>query len=573
MTTVMERKLGDLLVRDAVITDADLQQALKRQTDGGGSLGRILMDMGVVNEWEIAATLGKQLNVPFITLSQYDIDRDVLISIPRQVVEKYRIVPVDRTGDTLTVALPDPSNIYILDELRLLTKCQIVPVISFESDIEDAIARYYKEEEKESGNLEMMLSEIAESDLEIIQANAEDDKDLNVQVNDAPVIKIVNAIIQEAIQQRASDIHVEPYEKQLRLRYRIDGVLQERPSPPKSIQNAIIARIKILSDMDIAEKRLPQDGRFKIRVGNRNIDFRVNSLPTIHGEKVVIRLLDQGSLMLDLTKLGFEQLELDRFNEQIHKPWGMVLVTGPTGSGKSTTLYSALSTINDPTLNISTIEDPVEYNLKGVNQVGVREDIGLTFAEALRAFLRQDPDIIMVGEIRDTETAQVAIKAALTGHLVLSTLHTNDAASSITRITDMGVEPFLVTASLNMIVAQRLIRKICKSCIDHYVPIEELRRAIGIMDPDARFFHGLGCEHCNNTGFRGRVALYEILVLSDHIREMVVSGATALVIKRQAIVEGMQTLRTSGVNKVKDGLCTVEEVLGATMADKMEFNE
>jgi type IV pilus assembly protein PilB len=422
--------------------------------------------MGVATKWEIAAALGKQLNVPFITLSQYEIERDVLESIPRDIVMKYKIVPVDRTGDTLTVALPDPSNIFILDELRLLTKSQIVPVISFETDIEKAIGRYFKAPEEKGIKLEDMMTEMKESDMEILQQEGLDDEemDLSIQINDAPVIRLVNAIISEAIRMRASDIHIEPYEKELRLRYRLDGVLTSQASPSKAWQNAIISRLKILSEMDIAEKRLPQDGRFRVRMDGKDVDFRVNTIPVPHGEKVVIRILDQGNLMLDLSRLGLTQEEIEKFNREIHKPWGMCLVTGPTGSGKSTTLYSALSTINDPTINISTAEDPVEYQLPGINQVAVNEKIGLSFATALRAFLRQDPDVIMVGEIRDLETAEIAIKAALTGHLVFSTLHTNDASSSVSRMVNMGVEPFLVAASLNMIVAQRLVRRICASC-------------------------------------------------------------------------------------------------------------
>jgi type IV pilus assembly protein PilB len=569
MAVSMEEKLGSLLVKDGIVTAADLKKALEKQKTSSQSLGRILMDMGVTSEWEIAATLGKQLNVPFITLSQYDIDKEVLKSIPKEIVLKYNIVPVDRTGDTLTVALPDPNNIFILDELRLLTKCQIVPVISFENDIKEAISRYFTQDDG-AGKLEEMLSQMSDKEMEIIQDSKDDeDADLNVQVNDAPVIKLVNAIISEAIKDRASDIHVEPYEKQLRLRYRVDGVLTERSSPPKRFQNAIISRIKILSEMDIAERRLPQDGRFRVRLDGKDIDFRVSSIPTAHGEKIVIRILDQSNLMLDLMRLGFSDDELRKFTIEISKPWGMVVVTGPTGSGKSTTLYSALSTINDPTKNILTIEDPVEYQLPGINQVAAREDIGLTFAEGLRAFLRQDPDIIMVGEIRDKETAEVAVKAALTGHLVLSTLHTNDAPSSISRLVNMGVEPFLITASLNLIVAQRLVRRICKNCREEYVPTEDLRKLVGMEGPNIRFYRGEGCDSCSGRGYRGRVALYELMVMSEKIRDLVIEGATAGRIKRIAIEEGMTTLRMSGIQKILAGMTTIEEVLGTTVADEV----
>jgi type IV pilus assembly protein PilB len=572
MATNMERKLGELLVKDNIITREELEEALGKRTESNESLGHILMEMGVASEWEIAAALGKQLNVPFITLSQYEIERDVLESIPRDIVMKYKIVPVDRTGDTLTVALPDPSNIFILDELRLLTKSQIVPVISFETDIEKAIGRYFKAPDEKVIKLEDMMSEMKESDMEILQQEGGEDEemDLSIQINDAPVIRLVNAIIAEAIRMRASDIHIEPYEKELRLRYRLDGVLMAQSSPSKAWQNAIISRLKILSEMDIAEKRLPQDGRFRVRMEGKDVDFRVNTIPVPHGEKVVIRILDQGNLMLDLSRLGLTQEEIDKFNREIHKPWGMCLVTGPTGSGKSTTLYSALSTINDPTINISTAEDPVEYQLPGINQVAVNEKIGLSFATALRAFLRQDPDVIMVGEIRDLETAEIAIKAALTGHLVFSTLHTNDASSSISRMVNMGVEPFLVAASLNMIVAQRLVRRICASCKESYEPTPEQRKAIGIEDPKVVFSRGTGCDICGERGYKGRVALYEILVNSDRLRDSIIANVPPTHLKREAIQQGMTTLRMSGVRKIKDGVTTVEEVLSATVSDSDE---
>ncbi|HNY26647.1 MAG TPA: type IV-A pilus assembly ATPase PilB [Candidatus Sumerlaeota bacterium] len=568
----MERKLGELLVKDNIITREELEEALGKRTESNESLGHILMEMGVASEWEIAAALGKQLNVPFITLSQYEIERDVLESIPRDIVMKYKIVPVDRTGDTLTVALPDPSNIFILDELRLLTKSQIVPVISFETDIEKAIGRYFKAPEEKGMKLEDMMTEMKESDMEILQQEGGEDEemDLNIQINDAPVIRLVNAIIAEAIRMKASDIHIEPYEKELRLRYRLDGVLMAQSSPSKSWQNAIISRLKILSEMDIAEKRLPQDGRFRVRMDGKDVDFRVNTVPVPHGEKVVIRILDQGNLMLDLTRLGLTLEEIDKFNREINKPWGMCLVTGPTGSGKSTTLYSALSTINTPTINICTAEDPVEYQLPGINQVAVNEKIGLTFATALRAFLRQDPDVIMVGEIRDLETAEISIKAALTGHLVFSTLHTNDASSSISRMVNMGVEPFLVAASLNMIVAQRLVRRVCASCKETYEPTPEQRKAIGIEDPKVVFSRGAGCDICGDRGYKGRVALYEILVNSDRLRDSIIANVPPTHLKREAILQGMTTLRMSGVRKIKDGVTTVEEVLSATVSDSDE---
>ncbi len=581
MPTAMERQLGEMLVKDKVISQADLELALRRQEEAKASLGRVLIEMGLTSEWEMAAALGKQLNVPFITLSHYEIDQQVLESIPEDLVKKYKIVPVDKTGDTLTIALADPSNIYLLDELRILTRCQIIPVISFESDIEEAIARYYGV--ADSTRLDEMLKEITDTDIQAAHAQEssesismvggeEEQQSQNideVEVNDAPVIQLVNLIITEAIKAGASDIHIEPYEKVLRLRYRIDGVLQEMTPPPKQFQNAILSRIKILSELDIAEKRLPQDGRFRVKFNNRAIDFRVASCPTIYGEKIVIRILDQSNLMLNLTDLGFDPENLERLETQLRKPWGMILVTGPTGSGKSTTLYSALSTINDARKNIQTIEDPVEYNLMGINQVHARPDIGLTFAAALKSFLRQDPDIIMVGEIRDLETAEIAIKAALTGHLVLSTLHTNDAPSSVQRLVNMGIEPFLVTASLNLVEAQRLGRRICKNCRTEFIPSEDMLVALGVDQTGSVFYRGEGCDRCRQTGYKGRVGFYEIMVISDNMRDKIIQGMPTNQLKKLAIQEGMETLRMAGIKKVLQGITTVEEVLSNTVADEV----
>jgi len=572
MASAMERRLAEMLVRDNIITQDELEHALELQEKQGGSLGSILIDNKYANEWEIAAAIGKQLNVPFITLSHYEIDPSILKSIPEDLVRKYQIVPIDKTGDTLTVALSDPSNIYLLDELRLLTNCKIVPVISFESDIKEAIERYYP---KSESALDEMLKEISDEETAVLEAlesgmaePAETEVDEGeVEATDAPVIQLVNLIVHEAIRMRASDIHIEPYEKELRLRYRIDGVLHEMKAPPKKFQNAIVSRIKIMSDLDIAERRLPQDGRFKITVQGRSIDFRVSTCPTVFGEKVVIRILDRGNLMLNLTDLGMDPEVLAGFEAQIRAPWGMILVTGPTGSGKSTTLYSALNTINDPRKNIMTIEDPVEYQLRGINQVQVHPEIGLTFAEGLRSFLRQDPDIIMVGEIRDKETAEIAVKAALTGHLVLSTLHTNDAPSTINRLTNMGVEAFLVTASVNLIVAQRLVRRICENCKQFYDPPAELLRSLQIPE-DTKFARGAGCDRCLNSGYKGRVALYELLHLSDAMRDKIIEGISTTQLKRMAIQEGMITLRRAGLQKVAQGVTTIDEVLSVTAPDE-----
>lgn len=577
MATAMEKKLWDLLIQDKIVSPQDLETALQKQKETGQSLVRTLIDMGAVSEWEMAATLGKQLNVPFITLSHYEIEPDILKSIPIEIVQKYRIIPVDRTDNVLTVALSDPTNIYLLDELKLLTKCQIVPVISFESDINEAIARYYAPQSGTS--FEESLKDITDEDVNVMNQQddltmdevADDNTDIGLQADDAPVVQLVNQMVAEAIKMRASDIHVEPYEKILRLRYRVDGVLHEMAPPPKKFQNAIISRIKILSDLDIAEKRLPQDGRFRVRLHDKVIDFRVSSCPIQNGEKIVIRILDQSNLQVQLTELGFDQEDLTKFEVEINKPWGMAIITGPTGSGKSTTLYSALSTINDPAYNIVTIEDPVEYQLKGINQVNAQSEIGLTFAAGLRSFLRQDPDIIMVGEIRDLETCEIAIKAALTGHLVLSTLHTNDAPSSINRMTNMGVEPFLITASLNMIVAQRLVRKICKDCREEYAPSEQMLEALQVTIKGGEIFcRGAGCPTCNRSGYKGRLALYEVLVMNDNLRNAVVANMPPNELKKLAIREGLKTLRMSGVRKVLDGRTTIEEVLGNTIADDFD---
>jgi len=579
VVTAMERRLGEMLVKDSIITKDELETALKKQEAENISLGRIIVDMGLASEWEMAAAIGKQLNVPFITLSHYDIDREVIESIPEEIVRRYKIVPVDKTGDTLTVALSDPSNIYLQDELRILTKCKIIPVISFESDIMEAINQYYTSGDNGGSKFDEMLKDITDQDLEFqpedenleiqdASATPAEDEDLAVDVDDAPVIQLVNLIISEAIKLGASDIHVEPYEKILRLRYRIDGVLQEMTPPPKKFQNAIISRIKILSELDIAEKRLPQDGRFKVRIQNRNIDFRVSTCPMTNGEKVVIRILDQSNLNLNLEQLGFEAHILKKFNEAIHKPWGMILITGPTGSGKSTTLYSALSTINDIRKNISTIEDPVEYQLVGINQVHARNEIGLTFAEGLKSFLRQDPDIIMIGEVRDLETGSIAIRAALTGHLVLSTLHTNSAPATINRLTDMGVEPFLVTAALIQVIAQRLCRRICNNCKTEYTPTLEILESVGMPPKDGmKLMKGAGCQICRGTGHKGRLALYELMEMTDVMREAIMDGATATEIKRKAVELGMETLRMAGIKKILAGMTTIEEVIANTIAD------
>jgi type IV pilus assembly protein PilB len=586
MATAMERKLGEMLVKDKVITPKDLEAAIKQQEATRRSLGHVLIDMGLTTEWEMAAALGKQLNVPFITLSHYEIDEAVLHSLPREIVRKYKIVPVDKTGDTLTIALSDPSNIYLLDELKLLTKNDIIPVISFESDITEAIARYYPgigeaagpaidEALKEIEGLDMKAAVKSALEADALTVESGEDAapadDGDTDLNDAPVIQLVNTIVTEALKMGASDIHIEPYEKKIRLRYRIDGKLAEMNSPPKKFQNAIVSRIKILSELDIAEKRMPQDGRFRVKIQGRPIDFRVSTCPVIYGEKVVMRILDQGNLMLNLEDLGFEPHIKEKFESSILRPYGMCLITGPTGSGKSTTLYSALARINDPTKNISTIEDPVEYNLPGVNQVNAKPEVGLTFPAALKSFLRQDPDIIMVGEIRDIETGSIAIKAALTGHLVLSTLHTNDCPSTIQRMINMGIDDFLITAALNMVQAQRLARRICKSCRTEYKADRQELLTLGVpeskIQPDQMLYKGRGCEACRNTGYKGRVGLYEVMVMDDRIRDAVMSKMPTNQLKRVAIEQGMESMRAAAIKKVLQGATTIEQAVELTFED------
>jgi type IV pilus assembly protein PilB len=574
MATPMERRLGEMLVADNVISADDLETALTTQEERKMSLGRVLIEMGVASEWEMAAALGKQLNVPFITLSHYELDDAILQSIPKELVRKYKIVPVDKTGDTLTIALTDPGNLFILDELKLLTKCDIVPVISFESDIMEAIERYYGAEDDEGDDiapiedddLERILeAEFNDDDLELIESMGDDaDPDGH---DDAPVIQLVNAMIAQGIKMGASDIHIETYEKTMRVRYRVDGALQEvGRQPPKKWQNAIVARLKVMSELDIAERRLPQDGRFKFRFGNKTIDFRVSVCPMIFGEKVVMRILDSSNLQLNLEDLGFEPEPLQKWMAEIFKPFGMCLVTGPTGSGKSTTLYSTLWAINDPAKNISTIEDPVEYSLKGINQVLARPNIGLTFAAGLRSFLRQDPDIIMVGEIRDLETAEIGVKAALTGHLMLSTLHTNDAASTVSRLLNMGLEPFNVTAAVNVVLAQRLARRICKECRTPFEPGPEQRHALGIP-ANAEVYVGAGCDRCFHKGYKGRVALHEVMPVTNYMRDRIIEGISSNELKQVAIEEGMLSLRAVGMRKVMQGTTTIDEVLAVSIAD------
>ena len=565
----MADRLGELLVREKLITHDQLKKAIEEQRASGGRLGYNLAKLGYIQEKDLTGFLSKQYGIPAVDLNTTEIDPEVIKLIPENVSNKYQVIPISRTGSTLVMAMADPSNIFAIDDIKFLTGYNVESVVASEAAIKSAIEKYYAAAEMELGDV---LTEFDESEMEILHEEEEVDvADLKKAVEDAPVVKLVNIILTDAIKRGASDIHVEPYEKSFRVRYRVDGVLAEVMKPPFKLKNAIVSRLKIMSNLDIAERRLPQDGRIKMKLGkDKEMDYRVSVLPTLFGEKVVLRLLDKSNLQLDMTKLGFEEKALKDFKDAIEKPWGMVLVTGPTGSGKTTTLYSALSELNQITDNISTAEDPVEFNLAGINQVQMHEAIGLNFASALRSFLRQDPDIIMVGEIRDFETAEIAVKAALTGHLVLSTLHTNDAPSTVNRLLNMGIEPFLIASATNLILAQRLARKICKDCKEEvHMPVQGLID-IGIPPEEAKTFkcfHGKGCATCGGTGYKGRIALYEVMALTDTLKELVLNGASSAELKRGAIKEGMKSLRMSGITKIKEGVTTIEEVVRATMAD------
>jgi type IV pilus assembly protein PilB len=603
----MPVRIGELLLKEKRISPAQLQEALNYQKTNGGKLGYNLVRLGIVKDEEITALLSKQYGVPSINLTQFEIDAAIVKLIPAETAHKYQIVPLSRAGATLTIAMTDPTNVFAMDDIKFMTGYNVEPVVASETAVSDAITRYYPasaappvkistssepKKKKEprieqianlnnAATLEMVTRALEETAGEIDAADVEmleeieqiDVSSLEKQGGEAPVIRLVNLMLMSAIQKGASDIHIEPYEKEFRVRFRIDGLLYSVMAPPMKFRDAITSRLKIMAKLDIAEKRLPQDGRIKIRFGDgeggtKEIDFRVSVLPTLFGEKIVMRLLDKDKLMLDMTKLGFESDALRKLETAIGKPWGMVLVTGPTGSGKTNTLYSSIAKINTLETNIMTAEDPVEFNLVGVNQVQVRENIGLNFAAALRSFLRQDPNIILVGEIRDFETAEIAVKASLTGHLVLSTLHTNDAPSTISRLMNMGIEPFLVASSVNLICAQRLVRRLCTECKKEHPHEAKALVDAGFTPEEAEKVvpkKGTGCERCNNTGYKGRVGLYEVMEISDELRELILVGASALELRRKAIDEGMITLRRSGLLKVMDGVTTIEEVARETV--------
>ncbi len=612
----MSAKLGEILVRENLVTPQQLREALDYQRANGGRLGSNLVRLGMISDDVITAVLSRQYGVPSINLDLFHIETDVIRLISQEVALKYTVLPISKVGATLTLAMADPTNVFAMDDIKFMTGLNVEPVIVSEASIQMAIGKYYSgstqidifdanvpfEAEKtaakngkngqmaKSGNKIRVSDRLSESDLdvtledfnfgngdpeefELVEQNDEIDLATLARASeDAPVVRLVNVLMVDSLRRGASDIHVEPYEKSFRIRFRIDGVLYDVMAPPLKMRDALISRLKIMAKLDIAEKRLPQDGRIKIKVKvddrSRELDFRVSTLPTLFGEKVVLRLLDKDKLMLDMSKLGFEPESLEKFQRAIANPYGMVLVTGPTGSGKTNTLYSALQTLNTSETNIMTAEDPVEFNLEGINQVQMKEQIGLNFAAALRSFLRQDPNIILVGEIRDFETAEIAIKAALTGHLVLSTLHTNDAPSTISRLVNMGIEPFLVATSVNIIQAQRLIRRICKACKEEIQVAPDILQAAGFSDAeitDLKLYKGRGCDACLNTGYKGRVGLYEVMEVTDELRELIIIGASAIELRKKAIELGMITLRESGLCKIREGITTLEEVVKETV--------
>jgi type IV pilus assembly protein PilB len=572
-------KLGEILVKERLITPDQLGRALAEGHARGERLGRLLIHQGAISEDDLTAALSRQYAVPSINLAYFEVDPDLMSLVPMEIAAKHLVLPVGRVGSTLTLAMVDPTNVSAMDDIKFMTGFNIEPVLASERGILEAIRKYYGpiEEIERKKEIQELVSFMDEGAAESLELEAEGSEALNLEelekaAEEAPVIRLVNYILSDAVKREASDIHLEPYEKEYRIRYRIDGLLRNIMNPPLKLRDAMVSRLKIMAKLDISEKRLPQDGRIMIRLAldgkKKQIDFRVSVMPTLHGEKVVLRLLDKENLRLDMTRLGFEPESLAKFEKAIARPYGIILVTGPTGSGKTNTLYSSIFTLNQPDVNIVTAEDPVEFQLPGINQVQMKDQIGLNFAAALRSFLRQDPDIILVGEIRDFETAEIAIKAALTGHLVLSTLHTNDAPSTITRLINMGIEPFLVATSVNLIAAQRLVRTICPRCkaVDS-VPRQALIDA-GFTPEEAetvQVYKGKGCDLCDHTGYKGRLGLFEVLEITEELRDLILVGTSAIDLKRKALEQGMLTLRRSGLQKVKSGLTTLEEVVRETV--------
>ncbi|HXT25685.1 MAG TPA: type IV-A pilus assembly ATPase PilB [Candidatus Eisenbacteria bacterium] len=569
----MSVRLGEILVKESLITQDQLQKALEFQRVNGGKLGSCLAKMGFITDDDITGVLSRQYGVPSINLKYYEIDPNVIRLIPQDTALRYQVVPLSRVGSVLTIAMTDPTNVFAMDDVKFMTGFNVEPVVASEAAISDAISRCYGGAHTNGEELTNLMRDLVEEELELAPDDAElDAQALEKAAEEAPIIKLVNLILTDSVKRGASDIHIEPYETEMRVRFRIDGMLQTVMTPPMKVKDAMTSRMKIMAKLDIAEKRLPQDGRIMIKYKadgkKKELDFRVSTVPTLYGEKIVLRLLDKENLRLDMTKLGFEQESLTKFERNILKPYGMVLVTGPTGSGKTNTLYSSVARLNQVDTNIMTAEDPVEFQLGGINQVQMKEQIGLNFAAALRAFLRQDPNIILVGEIRDFETAEIAVKAALTGHLVLSTLHTNDAPSTISRLMNMGIEPFLVATSVNLICAQRLVRRICSNCKEEVeVPPQVLLDA-GYAEEElktTKIYHGKGCSICNKGGYKGRTGLYEVMEINDELRELILVGASALELKKKAVEQGMLTLRRSGLVKMAAGMTTMDEVLRETV--------
>ncbi|NIS73856.1 MAG: type IV-A pilus assembly ATPase PilB [Deltaproteobacteria bacterium] len=565
--SVLSLKIGEMLLKVNLINQEQLKSALDEQKKTKDRIGTVLVKLGYITEEELLAFLGQQFNIPVVDLSQYEVNPDLLKLLPEDLMQKNLAFPINRVGSKLIVAVADPTNMGIMEAIGFKTGYTVELVLASETSLLDLVSSHLEQ----SSEIDEIIIDL-DDEFELIQEEEEIDvQEIQKTVEDAPVVKLVNFILSDAVKKRASDIHIEPYEREFRVRYRIDGVLYEVLKPPFKLKNAIASRIKILSSLDIAERRLPQDGRIKLKLGKkREMDYRVSVMPTLYGEKIVLRLLDKSSLEVEMTNLGFEKQQLEEFKDAIYRPYGMVLVTGPTGSGKTTSLYSAIAELNKTTDNISTAEDPVEYSFAGINQVQMKEEIGLTFAASLRSFLRQDPDIIMVGEVRDYETAEIAIKAALTGHLVLSTLHTNDAPSTVSRLLNMGIEPFLVSSSLNLVLAQRLARRICDNCREEVKVNPKVLLDAGAkkeMINGFKLYKGKGCDQCSNIGYRGRVALYEVMPIRDEIKELILRGASSIELKKETMRFGMKTLRQSGLSKARDGITTLEEVLRVSARD------
>ncbi|MBI3008896.1 MAG: Flp pilus assembly complex ATPase component TadA [Candidatus Omnitrophica bacterium] len=573
MAISIKERLTKILIEGGLLTDEKLEEALRLQKEKGGRLSQILVEGGYVGEKDLLAALSQGLNIPAVNLAKLRVDPSIVKMVPKELAKHYNIIPISRIGNTLTVAMADPLNIFAMDDVKAITGMEIGPIIATQKDITQAIDQYYGQ--SAYSTLESIIKDIKETKLELVEEEKEEGLDstqLMRLTQETPVVRITNIFLSQAVQRRASDLLIEPLESKLRVRYRIDGVLQEFEAPPKSMHSAIISRLKVMAQLDIAQRRLPQDGRFKIRLGEREVDFRISILPSSFGEKAALRILDKSQLTLDMEKLGFEPKALEDIERCASKPHGMLLICGPTGSGKTTTLYSILKFVDSPEENIVTVEDPVEYQLEGINQVTVHPDIGLTFAGALRSILRQDPNVIMIGEIRDFDTVDIAIKSALTGHLVLSTLHTTDAAGSIIRLVNMGVEPFLITSSVIMVAAQRLIRKICTRCKEAYAVHEGLKKeltpAVGVENKEIILYRGKGCPECLNTGYAGRVGLIEVLVLTPEIKDLIMQKAPEARIKEAARKNGMATLRENGIQKALAGITTIDEILRVTAQDQ-----